>query len=187
MEHDICLNIHYSAPDEIWEKIGEVYKSMPYWDGGKNIPHWCGEDTDITASVEAGGIQITGTMPENIWAEWYSILKERLTKALGYEIGEPECGYRFKFWKPFIKKYSDIKSIDKNQIVFNDWSTFFLSDFDSYERDICAKPAYFAFKSSFIELFIYFDGNISKKKNRQDFSDFLVKLNEIGINTLDLS
>ena len=33
MKHDVNLNIHYSAPDEIWEKIGNIYSSMPYWAG----------------------------------------------------------------------------------------------------------------------------------------------------------
>ncbi len=51
MEHDINLNIHYSAPDDIWEKIGEVYASMPYWSGNENGPHWEGNDIDIWASV----------------------------------------------------------------------------------------------------------------------------------------
>ncbi|MBR1592774.1 MAG: hypothetical protein IJ666_07180 [Ruminococcus sp.] len=185
--HDICLNIHYSAPKDIWEKISAVYKSMPYWDSDeKSLPHWCGEGINLTASSEPGGIQISGTMPENIWAEWYKTLKEKLTNALGYEIGEPEYGYRFKFWQPFVKKYSDIKSIDRNKIIFNDYSTFFLSDFEEYERNISAKPPYFAFKSEFIQLFIYFDGNISKKKNVRNLNDFLARLGEIGINTLDL-
>lgn len=62
MEHDINLNIHYSAPDDIWEKIGEVYASMPYWSGNENGPHWEGNDIDIWASVEPSGIQIAGTM-----------------------------------------------------------------------------------------------------------------------------
>ena len=30
MEHDINLNIHYTAPKEVWEKIDMVYVSMPY-------------------------------------------------------------------------------------------------------------------------------------------------------------
>ena len=33
MRHDICLNVHYSAPKEIWDMIGEVYRSMDYWCG----------------------------------------------------------------------------------------------------------------------------------------------------------
>ena len=36
MNHDINLNIHYSAPKEIWEKIEKIYESMPYWAGCKN-------------------------------------------------------------------------------------------------------------------------------------------------------
>ena len=62
MNHDINLNIHYSAPKEIWEKIEKIYESMPYWAG-------C-----------------------------YSLLKRRLTDVLGYEIGEPEEGYDFKYF-----------------------------------------------------------------------------------------
>lgn len=98
MEHDINLNIHYSVPDDIWEKIGEVYASMPYWSGNENGPHWVGNDIDIWASVEPGGIQIAGTMPDDIWKEWYSSLKMKLTDKLGYEIGEPEDGYEFKYF-----------------------------------------------------------------------------------------
>lgn len=33
MEHDINLNIHYSAPEEVWHRIGNIYKSMSYWAG----------------------------------------------------------------------------------------------------------------------------------------------------------
>lgn len=29
MKRDINLNIHYSAPKEVWNKIDEVYKAMP--------------------------------------------------------------------------------------------------------------------------------------------------------------
>lgn len=97
--HDINLNIHYSAPDVVWEKIGEVYKSMPYWAGYDDGPKWVGEGIDVWASVEPGGIQIAGTMPEDIWSDWYSSLKRKLTKALGYEIGEPEDGYSFQYWE----------------------------------------------------------------------------------------
>ena len=98
MKHDINLNIHYSAPEEVWEKIGAVYKSMPYWAGDDNCAKWIGENVDLWSSVEPSGIQIAGTMPEEIWEEWYNRLKNELTKALGYEIGEPEDGYDFKFW-----------------------------------------------------------------------------------------
>ena len=98
MNHDVNLNIHYSAPKEIWEKIGKIYESMPYWVGDKNGPQWIGKDVDLWASVEPSGIQIAGIMPDDIWKEWYSLLKKRLTEVLGYEIGEPEEGYDFKYF-----------------------------------------------------------------------------------------
>lgn len=98
MEHDVNLNIHYTAPDEIWDKIGEVYKSMSYWMGYDPCPHWIGPNIDLWASVEPSGIQIAGTMPNDIWESWYASLKQKLTNALGYEIGEPEDGYEFHYY-----------------------------------------------------------------------------------------
>ena len=93
MHHDVNLNIHYSAPEEIWEKIGQVYQSMPYWSGNEHGPKWLGENIDLWASVEPGGIQIAGIMPEKIWETWYAKLKADLSAALGYESGEPEDGF----------------------------------------------------------------------------------------------
>lgn len=46
-----------------------------------------------------GGSQIAETMPDAVWKTWSGQLKAKLTKALGYEIGEPEDGYDFKCWK----------------------------------------------------------------------------------------
>lgn len=189
MEHDINLNIHYSAPEEIWDKIGNVYESMQYWAGNENEARWEGDNIDLCASVEAGGVQIAGTMPEEIWEDWYNALKIKLTEALGYEIGEPEDGYKFKYWQPFIKKYSEIKSIDSETIVFNDYSAFYWEQFEKRERDITATPPYFVFKSEYIELRIIFDesGLFIKKKNEKNFNDFKDRLNDVGIATLDLS
>lgn len=96
MEHDVNLNIHYTAPDWVWEKIADVYRSMPYWREGEN-PCWKGEGIELWVSVEPGGIQIAGTMPDDIWDKWYSELKAKLTKELGCEIGEPEEGFEFKY------------------------------------------------------------------------------------------
>lgn len=98
MEHDINLNIHYTVPDEYWEKISKIYSSMPYWAGNENGPRWIGSDIDLWASVEPSGIQIAGVMPDDIWEGWYTLLKQKLTDALGYEIGEPEDGYKFKYF-----------------------------------------------------------------------------------------
>lgn len=43
MEHDVNLNIHYSDPEEVWKKIDSVYRTMPYWSGREDSPHWLGE------------------------------------------------------------------------------------------------------------------------------------------------
>lgn len=60
MEHNVNLNIHYSAPEEIWRKISEVYKSMPYWTETDQGARWIGENIELWTSVEPGGIQIAG-------------------------------------------------------------------------------------------------------------------------------
>ena len=112
-----------------------------------------------------------------------------MSEALGYSIGEPEESFKFKYWKPFEKNYSDIKSIDGKGIVFNDDSTFYWEQFEHRERDIMAKPPYFVFRSAYIELRIYFNetGLSSKRKNAQNFHDFKTKLTAFGLRTLDLS
>lgn len=186
MYYDVNLNIHYSVPEEVWAKIDNVYRNMPYWAELKGCPHWVGTGIDVSASVEPGGIQISGEMPENIWNEWYSTLKTKLTEVLGYEVGEPENGYEFKYWTPFEKKYLDIKSVEKQKIVFNDYSMFFWNQFEERKRDISAKPPYFVFKSPYIELKVVFDES-SKKINKKNFVDFQKQLENVGIRTLDLS
>ena len=99
MMHDICLNIHYSAPNEVWDMIGEVYRSMDYWCGYENdgCPSWKGDNIYLCTSVEPGGVQISGEMPDEIWNRWYDQLKSRLSKKLGYDIGNPQEGYKFKY------------------------------------------------------------------------------------------
>ena len=38
----INLNIHYTAPNEIWSKLGELYTKMPGWN--EEICEWYGYD-----------------------------------------------------------------------------------------------------------------------------------------------
>lgn len=97
-QHDVNLNIHYTAPDEVWDKIEKVYRSMEYWVEGELYPTWKSEGIEITASVEPSGIQLMGIMPDECWDDWYEELKEKLTAELGFQIGEPEDGYEFKYW-----------------------------------------------------------------------------------------
>lgn len=95
MEIAVNLNIHYSAPPEVWEKISTVFASMPYWAGDTQEARWLAKDTDVRASAEPGGLQLSGTMPDAVWEAWYGELKKKLTEALGYAVGEPEDGYDF--------------------------------------------------------------------------------------------
>ena len=95
----ICvnLNIHYTAPDWVWEEIGKVYESMPYHKENTPYPKWEKEGFLVEASVEPSGIQLYGKADEEEWNSWYEDLKGKLSKALGYEIGEPEDGYKFRY------------------------------------------------------------------------------------------
>lgn len=187
--HDVSLNIDCCAPDEIWTKIDEVYRSMEYYSKGENCLIWQGNDIELYSSAEPGGIQISGEMPDEIWDIWYPGLKAKLTEALGYEIGEPQDGFEFKHWKPYIKKASDIKEINKEKIVFRDLSEFTWSLFENRERDITAKPPFFRFSSPLIELRIIFEstGFLAGIKQRKEFHEFISKLADLGINTLDLT
>ena len=56
----INLNIHYSAPQKIWNKLEKLYTEMPHWKGFVNgCPQWYGEDGRlIEGSVEPGGLQL---------------------------------------------------------------------------------------------------------------------------------
>ncbi|MBR4671122.1 MAG: hypothetical protein IKO84_11025 [Butyrivibrio sp.] len=97
MAVNVNLNIHWNAPEYVWKNVDEVFRSMDYYEEGSEYPRWtCGEHY-IEASREASGLQFFSTMPEDMWDKWYSELKLKLTKALGYEIGEPEDGYDFKY------------------------------------------------------------------------------------------
>ena len=97
----INLNIHYSAPQEIWDRIEKIYTEMPHWKGFVNgCPQWYGEDGRlIEGSVEPSGLQLYAELPQEEWNEWLQMFKDRATDALGYPIGEPEDGYDFKYWE----------------------------------------------------------------------------------------
>lgn len=187
MEHDLCLNIDCGAPDEIWQKIGAVYRSMPYWDDTAGFPHWTGEGIDLCTSAEPGGIQIMGTMPEDIWDTWFSELTAKLTDALGYEIGDPCDGFSFKYWKPFVKRHADIKTVNKTCVIFKDWSQFDWQRFDSVTAMPDAEPVQIVFSSPLIELHILFDqkGMFARRSNQQEMRKFLETLATYGIHATE--
>lgn len=95
--HNCNLNIWGHLPDEVWGKVSELYKSMPGWVGYKDgIPYWFGhEDNDvyIEASVEPSGLAFYAQMNQNDWVVWIETFKSNATKALGFDVGEPENGF----------------------------------------------------------------------------------------------
>ena len=98
---NINLNIHYSAPEQEWDKVIQLYQEMPNWnrfvDG---CPLWYGIDGKfIEASVESSGLQFYAKLPEQEWEEWILLFKTKARLLLGYEIGEPEEGYKFKYYR----------------------------------------------------------------------------------------
>lgn len=98
------MNIHYSAPREVWDMLGRLYSEMPHWEGfADGIPHWYSRDdnTDgklIWASVEPGGLQFYAQLSQAEWDRWIAIFKTKASQLLGYEIGEPEDGYEFHYF-----------------------------------------------------------------------------------------
>jgi hypothetical protein len=98
--HNHNLNIHYTAPQEVWDKLGCLYQEMPYWNGFEDgCPLWYGIDGKIIeVSVESSGLQFYTELPQEEWDAWFDLFKRRASELLGYAVGEPEDGYEFYVW-----------------------------------------------------------------------------------------
>lgn len=99
--YNISLNIHYSSPKEVWDKLAVLYTEMPNWNGFiGGCPRWYGTDDKlIEASVEPSGLQFYAKLPAEEWEKWIALFKEKATGLLGYEIGEPEDGFEFRYYE----------------------------------------------------------------------------------------
>lgn len=97
------LNIRYDLPDEIWDKVSEIYESMEGWlgfgdgaNGQEGIPFWFSYDykqKHISASVEPSGLQFVATnIEEGEWEAWLNKFKTIATSKLGFKVGEIEFG-----------------------------------------------------------------------------------------------
>ena len=95
--HNRNINIHYSAPQEVWETLQQLYEEMPYWNGFVDgCPQWYGfENKLIEASVEPSGLQFYAKLPQEEWEAWFVLFQQRATALLGYPVGEPEDGFDF--------------------------------------------------------------------------------------------
>ncbi|WP_342563164.1 hypothetical protein NST84_27100 [Paenibacillus sp. FSL R7-0345] len=95
--HNCNLNIWDHLSDEVWEKVSDLYQSMPGWAGYKDgIPYWFGQEDDdvyIVASVEPSGLSFYAQMNQSDWDIWMETFKSEATKVLGFDVGEPEDGF----------------------------------------------------------------------------------------------
>ena len=92
MRHSITLNVRYDQPHADWDKVTEVYRSMPGWRDGSDAS-WFGGEGDpewIWASVEPSGILIEAQMSEPTWSNWIGELCAQLTAALGRPVHDAE-------------------------------------------------------------------------------------------------
>lgn len=98
--HNHNLNIHYSTPQEVWDKLEKLYREMPSWNGIiDGTPQWYSKNGKrIEVSVEPSGLQFYAEMPKEEWNAWFELFKSRASEQLGYTIGEPEDGFEFYFW-----------------------------------------------------------------------------------------
>lgn len=84
--HNHNLNIHYSAPKEVWNKLKGLYAEMPYWRGFVNgIPQWHTENEGerIEASVEPSGLLFYAELQQEEWDSWFTLFKEKASEILG--------------------------------------------------------------------------------------------------------
>ncbi|KUP21943.1 hypothetical protein [Paenibacillus sp. DMB5] len=95
--HNCNLNIWDHLPDAVWDKVSDLYQSMPGWRGFTDgIPYWFGKEEDevyITASVEPSGLSFYAQMNQDDWLLWIETFKSEATKVLGFDVGEPEDGF----------------------------------------------------------------------------------------------
>lgn len=98
---NVNLNIHWSAPDEVWDKLGDLYSVMPGWKGVVDgAATWYGNNKKIIeASSEPSGLQFYAEMPEEEWNDWIETFRKKASKLLSYEVGEIEEGYGFKYYE----------------------------------------------------------------------------------------
>ncbi|WP_256700820.1 hypothetical protein [Paenibacillus sp. P46E] len=85
--HHCNLNIWAHLPDEVWNKVANIYELMPGWIGYTDgIPYWFGQEEDnvyIQASVEPSGLLFYARMNQSDWDSWIGRFKIRSDKDIG--------------------------------------------------------------------------------------------------------
>jgi len=85
----IALNIHYDMPDENWEVIDSIYRSLPGWQGYSECgcPVWdIGEGHTVSVSVEPSGLCVESSAPEADISVWVTCFTKRASAELGFNV-----------------------------------------------------------------------------------------------------
>ena len=80
--HHITLNIHYTIPDSLFNKLVPMLKEL--------------DTFGITYSIEPGGLQLyedseEDTIPDKQWKKLIDRFCKQATEILGFEVGDA-CG-----------------------------------------------------------------------------------------------
>lgn len=91
-----CVNLNIVDAQPVWDMLEGLYASMPGWRGfDRGCPQWRTEGGTIQGSVEPGGLQLSGELPPEEWADWLERFRREASGLLGYPVGEPEEGFAF--------------------------------------------------------------------------------------------
>jgi len=92
MRHSTTLNVRYDQSQADWDRVAEVYRSMPDR-RHRSDTSWFGNEGDperIWVSVEPSGILLEAQMGEAAWSKWIGELCARLTAALDRPVHDAE-------------------------------------------------------------------------------------------------
>lgn len=93
MEDSITLNLPYNLSESEWAKVMAVYREMDGWVEGQAVPCWFGQLDSaqfISASVEPGGLLVSGNIESLLFRGWVTKLCAKLTSSLGREVYDAE-------------------------------------------------------------------------------------------------
>lgn len=74
MYNDITLNIHYTIPNSLWDKLEPLIHELT--------------EHGIGPSVEPGGLQLYGEIPQAEWDMLIDNFCEKASEILGFAVGD---------------------------------------------------------------------------------------------------
>ena len=120
MEITVNLNVHYSAPPEVWEKISRVYASMPYWAGDEQQARWLAKDIDVPIGLIYTAL---GASCMQTWMPEEDLVKIPALSLILKKFNEEKKGYTKDTYKKKLSEYEaayakhkkDVEEAKKNK------------------------------------------------------------------------